>query len=73
MDLNTAAYAVGRSVQDDLAHIALRIIDHAAFIVEDHGLAAIRVSRRPGQAWLAGVAGAGEVRPRCDYLSRLRR
>jgi len=51
----------GRLTQNDLPYFAFRVVDHLALVVEDHGLVGIRVSRFPGQAWLAGVSCAGEV------------
>src|SRR6185312_3973193 len=57
-----------RSARNDFAYFALGVVNHAAFIVPDHGLIAIRIAGLPRKAGLTGIAGLGEIRPRCGHL-----
>jgi hypothetical protein len=48
------------------------IIHHARFLVENHGLATVRIAWRPGQSGPAGTSCACEVFPCRGHLARQR-
>ena len=64
--------ALNYSAQQNSACLAFGIVHHAALIVEDHGLAASRIRRRPGQTWLTEISSPGKVGPGCGHLLRQR-
>jgi hypothetical protein len=51
----------GSSSQDDLARIAVQVVHHAAFVIEDHGAVGVRVGGAPCDAGDAGLAGGGNL------------
>src|ERR1035438_1267005 len=68
---NGRGFGIGRPLaEQNLSCLCFWIIDHAAFLVEDHGLVPLRLGWLPLQSWLAGVSCPGETCPRRGHLPR---
>src|SRR6266550_6049625 len=72
-DIRQGAHtASGSLVQQYLADTSLRIVHHAACLVEDHRLASRRIAWRPCKSGLAWISAESKINPRRTHLLRKR-